>query len=618
MVGAAAGTLGVKEAGGQPLLVSLEDYLREKHILLVVDNFEHLLEAAPTVSELLSAAPKLKVLATSRIPLRLYGEHEYSVPPLALPDPERSPSVESLTHYEAVRLFMERAQAAKADFSMTNESTPAVVEICYRLDGLPLAIELAAARIKVLSPQKILERLGNRLKLLTGGARDLPERQRTLRSTIEWSYGLLEEGEKLLFARLSVFAGGCTLEAIEDICNAEGDVPMDVLDAVESLVDKSLLRQEEGVGGEPRFYMLETIHECAREKLQESGKAEELRRLHAQYFLSLAEEAKPRINEAERDLWRSRLETEHGNLRAALRWAMDSEDSSKALRLADAIFWFWFHRGYWKEGRGWFEEALGLPGGSTSTAERAEALTGVGILAWLQGDHDVARSRLEESVTLCRNLQYRYGLVHSLHFLSMEMLGRGDTTAARSMAEESVEIARAGEGGFDLAIVLANLGLAAHTQNDYAVARSVLRECIEICRNIGDNWLLSLPYRHLGYIELRDGNYEQATALFKEGLSALSDVKEKWFIARAVETLAISSAMQGDYVRAARLFGAGETLREAVGASVQEFYRPDYDRGIVAAREGTDKAAWEEARAQGRAMTLDEAVSYALGEEAGA
>jgi predicted ATPase/class 3 adenylate cyclase len=617
VVGAMAGTLGVKEAGGQPLLESLEDYLREKHILLVVDNFEHLLEAAPMVTELLSAAPNLKVLATSRIPLRLYGEHEYSVPPLALPDLERSPSVESLTHYEAVRLFVERAQAAKADFSMTNESTPAVVEICYRLDGLPLAIELAAARIKVLSPQKMLARLGNPLQLLTGGARDLPERQRTLRSTIEWSYGLLEEGEKMLFARLSVFAGGCTLEAIEAICNAESDVHMDVLDAVESLVDKSLLRQEEGVGGEPRFVMLGTIHEYAREKLQESGEAEELRRLHAQYFLSLAEEAKPRINEAERDLWRSRLETEHGNLRAALRWAMDSEDSSTALRLVDAIFWFWFHRGYWKEGRGWLEEALGLPGASTPTAGRAEALTGVGILAWLQGDHDVARSRLEESVTLCRNLQYRYGLVHSLHFLSMEMLGRGDTTAARSMAEESVEIARAGEGGFDLAIVLANLGLAAHTQNDYAVARAVLKECIEICRNIGDNWLLSLPYRHLGYIELRDGNYELATALFKEGLSALRDVKEKWFIARAVETLAISSAMQGDYVRAARLFGAGETLREAVGASVQEFYRPDYDRGIVAAREGTDKAAWEEARAQGRAMTLDEAVSYALEEEAG-
>jgi predicted ATPase len=248
VVGAVAGTLGVKEAGGQPLDESLENYLGEKRMLLLVDNFEQVLEAAPVVSELLSAAPYLKVLATSRIPLRLYGEHEYSVPPLALPDLERPPSVESLTQYEAVRLFVERAQAAKGDFSVTNDNAPAVAEICYRLDGLPLAIELAASRIKVLSPQKMLERLGNRLKLLTGGARDLPERQRTLRSTIEWSYGLLEEGEKVLFARLSVFAGGRTLEAIEAICDAEGDLPVDVLGGLASLVDESLLKQEEGVG----------------------------------------------------------------------------------------------------------------------------------------------------------------------------------------------------------------------------------------------------------------------------------------------------------------------------------------------------------------------------------
>jgi predicted ATPase len=238
-----AGTLGVKETGGQPLLESLKDYLREKRILLLVDNFEHLLEAAPMVSELLSAAPNLKVLATSRIPLRLYGEHEFAVPPLTLPDPERAlPSVEDLIQYEAVRLFVERAQAANGDFRVTNDNVPAVAEICHRLDGLPLAIELAAARVKVLPPQKLLERLSDRLRLLTGGARDLPERQRTLRSTIEWSYGLLEEGERTLFARLAVFSGGCTLEAIVAICDAYGGLPVDVLDGVSSLVNKSLLR----------------------------------------------------------------------------------------------------------------------------------------------------------------------------------------------------------------------------------------------------------------------------------------------------------------------------------------------------------------------------------------
>ena len=243
------------------------------------------------VSQLLSVAPNVKVLATSRIPLRLYGEHEYSVPPLALPDLTQPSSLERLTQYEAIKLFMERAQAARADFSVTNENASAVAEICHRLDGLPLAIELAAARVKALSPQKLLERLSSRLKLLTGGARDLPERQRTLRNTIEWSYVLLDEGEEALFARLAVFSGGCTLGAIEAICDADGGLPVDLLDGVSSLVDKSLLRQEEGVGGEPRFVMLETVHEYAREQLEESGEAEDLRRLHARYFLVLAEEA---------------------------------------------------------------------------------------------------------------------------------------------------------------------------------------------------------------------------------------------------------------------------------------------------------------------------------------
>jgi predicted ATPase len=284
---------------------------------LMVDNFEQVLEAVPIVTELLSGAPNLKVLATSRIPLRLYGEHEYSVPPLALPDPERIPSVERLTHYEAVRLFVERAQAAKADFSVTNENALAVAEICYRLDGLPLAIELAAARIRVLSPQAMLTRLGNRLRLLKGGPRDLPIRQQTLRGTIDWSYDLLQKEEKTLFRRLAVFSGGRTLEAIEEICDPEGAL-VDVFEGVESLLRKSLLRQEEGPEGEPRFVMLETVHEYAREKLEESGEAEEIKRAHAEYFLALAEEAEPRLRGPEDVEWLERLEAEHDNIRAAL------------------------------------------------------------------------------------------------------------------------------------------------------------------------------------------------------------------------------------------------------------------------------------------------------------
>jgi predicted ATPase/class 3 adenylate cyclase len=328
-----AETLGVRDSGEQPLDESLKDYLSERRLLLVLDNFEQVLEAAPAVTELLAGAPGLKVLATSRAPLGLYGEKEYAVPPLSVPDVKHLPDLKTLSQYEAVRLFIERAKSAKADFEVADESAPAVAEICVRLDGLPLAIELAAARIKMLPAKAMLQRLSSRLKLLTGGARDLPERQRTLRGTIEWSHALLDEGEQLLFARLAVFAGGRTLEAIEAICDAEGDLPVDAFDGISSLVDKSLLRQEEGPNGEPRFVMLETVHEFAREKLGQSAEAEEIKRVHAEYFLNLAEEAYPELRGPDQLEWLERLEAEHDNMRAALSWALDRKEVELALRL---------------------------------------------------------------------------------------------------------------------------------------------------------------------------------------------------------------------------------------------------------------------------------------------
>jgi predicted ATPase len=333
---AVAETLGVRETGEQPLDEGLKDYLRERRLLLVLDNFEQVLGAAPTVTELLAAAPGVKVLATSRAPLGLYGEHVFPVPPLTLPDLKSSPSLESLTQYEAVGLFVERARAVKPEFKVTNESAPAVAEICVRLDGLPLAIELAAARIKMLPPRAMLQRLSSRLKLLTGGARDLPERQRTLRGAIEWSHALLDKGEQVLFARLAVFSGGRTLEAIDPICDAEGDLPVDTFEGVSSL-DKSLLRQEEGPGEEPRFVMLETVHEFAREKLQESAEAGEIKRTHAQYFLTLAAQAYPELKGANQLEWLDRLEAEHDNMRVALSWALERKEAEVAFRLGGAL-----------------------------------------------------------------------------------------------------------------------------------------------------------------------------------------------------------------------------------------------------------------------------------------
>jgi len=510
VVGAVAGTLGVKEAGGQPLLESLEYYLHEKRMLLMVDNFEQVLEAAPVVTELLSAAPNLKVLATSRIPLRLYGEHEYSVPPLALPDPERPPSVERLTQYEAVRLFVERAQAAKADFSVTNDNAPAVAEICHRLDGLPLAIELAAARIKVLSAQKILEHLGNRLKLLTGGARDLPERQRTLRSTIEWSYGLLEEGEKVLFARLAVFAGGRTLEAIEAICDAEGDLPVDVLDGLASLVDKSLLKQEEGVGGEPRFVMLETIHEFAREKLEGSGEAEDLRRLHARYFLALAEEAEPALEGSQQQVWLDRLEEEHDNMRTVLSWSLgQGQDAELALRIGAVLGEFWYLRGYWSEGRRWLEEAL-TKSGRTPTAARARALQRVSWLAYLQGDLDRAVEASQEGLRLEGVELFRTGVGDSTaaelqRVLGMVVGARGELEREAELLEESLALSREVGSLRGMAVSIFILGAAWRVRGDLQRATQLLEEALTMFRKMGDQALIASVLTHLGFTFLFQG-----------------------------------------------------------------------------------------------------------------
>ena len=377
---AVAETLGVREIGEQPLDESLKDYLRERRMFLVLDNFEQVLGAAPAVTELFAGASRLKVLVTSRAPLGLYGEHEFPFPPLTLPDLEHPPPLERLTQYEAVGLFVERARALKPDFKVTNESAPAVAEICVRLDGLPLAIELAAARIKMLPPKAMLQRLSSRLKLLTGGARDLPERQRTLKATIEWSHALLDEGEQLLFGRLAVFSGGRTLEAIEAICDAEGDLPVEAFEGISSLLDKSLLRQEEGPNGEPRFVMLETVHEFAREKLEDSAEAQEIKRAHAEYFLILAEEAYPELRGPDQLEWLERLEVEHDNMRAALTWASERKVVEVALRLGGALWWFWMARGYHSEGRRWLEEALAIDGRG-SPESRSMALAGAGMLA---------------------------------------------------------------------------------------------------------------------------------------------------------------------------------------------------------------------------------------------
>src|SRR5829696_7110232 len=472
-----AGALDMRESGDAPLEDVLKEYLGRRELLLVLDNVEQILSAVPLVGELLSAAPRLKLLATSRIPLSIYGEHEYAVPPLSVPDPKWLPDLGAISQYEAVRLFIERAGAAKAGFEITSENAPAVAEICVRLDGSPLAIELAAARTKLLPPKALLARLSNRLKLLTGGARDLPARQRTLRGAIEWSHDLLDEGEKTLFARLSVFAGWRTLEAREAVCDAAGDLPVDAFEGVSSLLDKSLLGREEASDEQSRFVMLETIHEYAREKLRESGEAEELGRAHAQYYLALAEEAE--LVGPEQAWWLERLEAEHDNLRAALNRSLEAGDSGTALRIGGAVWRFWYVRGHFSEGRRWL--ASGLSGGEMApVGVRARALLGLGELALWQGDYTRAAEDLEASLTLHREAGDRKGEAYALCFLGWIASARSDFERAEGLLQESLALSRAAGTARDVGVVLNARAVLELSRGDYERAAAFQEESLSL------------------------------------------------------------------------------------------------------------------------------------------
>jgi predicted ATPase/class 3 adenylate cyclase/Tfp pilus assembly protein PilF len=649
---AVAETLGVREIGEQPLDESLKDYLGERRLLLLLDNFEQVLGAAPAVTELLAAAPGLKVLATSRAPLGLYGEHEFPVPPLTLPDPKRPPPLERLTQYEAVGLFVERARAVKPDFAITNESAPAVAEICARLDGLPLAIELAAARVRLLSPQAMLTRLGNRLKLLKGGPRDLPTRQRTLRGTIDWSYELLNEDEKTLFGRLSVFSGGRTLEAIEEICDPGGDI--DALEGMESLLEKSLLRREEGAGGESRFVMLETVQEYAREKLEESGQAEEIKRAHAEYFLTLAEEAELEFKGAQQKRWLERLEAEHDNMRAALSWALERAQAELALRLGGALGRFWWMRGHLSEGRRWLEGALAMDGRVGSLESRAMALAGVGALAFDQGeldraqeaceeglellaheatersevklyllvslghvalnreDYERATQLFEESLALSREKRDTWGVALSLMGQAIVSHDRGDSQRATELFEESMDLLRERRDKINLAFCLNNLGMVVCSQGDLVRAAKLTEEGVVLMRELGVRGNVSLGLYNLGWITLLQNDLDRAADLYEESLALAWDIGMNLIVQSDLEGFALVAGAQGAARRAAQLWGAAQALHEAKGIPRDIDFLAEADVRISAVRSGMGEEAWEAAWRKGRAMTLEEAVSYAL------
>jgi predicted ATPase/serine/threonine protein kinase len=561
---AIAQTLGIKEAGGTPLRESLKQYLHDKAMLLVLDNLEQVLDAAPLLTELLAACPSLKILVTSRAVLHLRGEHEFPVQPLSLPDPKQPVSADNLSQYSAVELFVERARSVRPGFALTDENANDVAEICIRLDGLPLAIELAAARIKVLSPRSMLGRLKDRLKLLAGGARDLPARQQTMRGAIEWSYDLLNADEKKLFRSLAVFVGGFTLEAAE-VCLIASEVQMDIFEGVASLVDKSLLRQKEQPGGEPRFTMLETIREYGWEQLKANEEAHTIRQTHANFFLELAVQAEPQLSGANQDLWLDRLELEHDNLRAALNWATEGEEVEVALQIGAAFWRFWLVRGHLSEGRERLAEILALPTNEVPSKTRAKVVTGAGTLAQNQGECLAARSMHEESLAIGRALGDKEGVANSLNNLGWIAWRLSDYAAALSLSSEALALHRQLNNKQGMTISLNNLGWVAHHQGDYAAARSFHEESLALRRELGDKRAIAFALANLGWAIDKQGDYERARTLLEEARAVFKQVGDKQLLAFSSLILANVLRDQGDYQRATRLLNGSIAASEELG-----------------------------------------------------
>ncbi len=644
-----AQALGLPEPEQAPLLEHLELFLHGKHLLLLLDNFEQVVSAAPLVGKLLLACPAVKALVTSRTSLRLHGEYEFPVAPLALPGLQERPDAHAIVQSAAVTLFVQRASAIKPGFSLSDANAAVIAAICTRLDGLPLTIELAAARSKLLPPEALLARLQHRLAVLVGGPRDLPARQQTLRNTLQWSYDLLTPDEQRLFRRLSVFAGGCQLAAAEAVCTVAGDVRMNVLDGLASLLDNSLLSQVEHAGEEPRFVMLETIREYGLACLDVSGETASITAAHVGYYLALAEAAEPHLLSAEQGRWLKRLEQDHENLRAALIWSLERKDRLSALRLAAALWRFWWMRGYLSEGHRWLEQALAAPAverdAPLARAVRAKALGGAGVLAHYQGDDQRASRYCEESLSVFRALGDRRGIASALSGLALIARSKHAFGQARLLYEESLALLRDRDDQWQLADTLFSLarlcgfqqdyraahafceeglalfrtlgdqrnvaltllaqGYLAFLQEDYATAHQLVQEGLPILRALGDRGGIGRSLYGLAEVALARGNVAQAQHLYTEALAQLREVGDQRWIAEGLQGLATAVASQGHVVWAARLLGAAAAHYKTLGASPYPVFRAAYEYTVATTRAtlGEDQfaAAWQE----GQTMPLE-------------
>jgi non-specific serine/threonine protein kinase len=647
---AVASALGIPERADCPLTEALADALRPKQLLLVLDNCEHLLAAcAQLIETLLRTCSKLRVLVTSRETLTISGETVWLVLPLRVPDTYQPPPIAGLLTYEAVALFVERARAALPSFTLTAQNAPAVVQICRRLDGMPLAIELAAARIRALSVEQIVARLDDAYRLLTGGSRSALPRQQTLRAAMDWSYDLLSAQEQAFFRRLSVFAGTFSLAAAEAICAGEPGEVYDALDLLSSLIDKSLVLMEQR-NGEARYRLLETIRQYGQDKLQECAEAAMVRRRHRDWYAHLAAQAEAETLDARQKSVFDRLEAEHDNLRAALGWSLEQQEAESAAQMGAAIRLFWLLRGYMSEGRSWLERALA--GLSAKNAVRAKALNVAAILASLQDDSTTARTLVAESLALSRQLAERKQTGYALYILARLARIEGDYAGAVTFLEESLALFRQLGQKDDIALVLSDFGLTVLYLGDYERATALCEQSLALSRELGDlrgiaSWLANLAIvtlargdarqatelceesltirKALGYkggcahtltilgrIALAQGAYERATACYQESLTLRQETGEKEGIATALEGLAAVTGMQREPVNAARLYGFAEALRTLLGAPLTPIDRPAYLQTVAAIRAQLDEAAFLKAWAEGQAMTLEEAIAEAV------
>jgi len=646
---AIARVLGLKEAETQTLPEQFKGYLQQRHLLLVLDNFEHVLPAAPLISELLAACPTLQVLVTSRAVLHLSGEHQFPVLPLPVPDLEHLPPLDNLAQTPAMALCVQRMQSACPDFQLTEANAPVLAEISTYLDGLPLAIELAAARIKLLPPQSLLARMKYRLPLLTGGTQDLPTRQQTLRNTLEWSYSLLNADEQRLFRRMAVFAGGCTLEAIDAVCNREGVSDLGILDQVGSLIDKSLLFQKALGESEPRIMMLATIREYALERLRESQEVGVISDAHAAYFLTFAETGDVALRGPEQDVWLKQLEAEHHNLRRALHWFVEHEEAESALRLSSALSWFWYLHGYLREGCGWLERVLELSGASERTRYLAKALYSLGGLVRFLGNFTPARSHLEEGLALWRELGDRQGYAYTLARLGTVLKLQGNLAIAHGLLEEGVALFREVGDTWGLALALVGLGDVIISEGDLPSAHHWLQESLALFQEVGDTWGRALAldglgevmrcqgdyeqaakfydeslvlFRHLdnkwrmayllhnlGHVARAQGNYEGMADLFEESFVLFRELGQKAGIADCLAGLAAVAGVQGQQELAVQLFAASQALFNALGVRLDPADRAEYDRNLASVRTRLDEATFHVAWALGQQMTWEQILA---------